>query len=155
MRKKIDITIEDEGRDQGKVFRITEMPAVKAEKWAARALVALLHSGVEIPDNIAKAGLAGIAAMGVSMLSGIEWDKLEPLLDEMMECVQVQAPNAKLGFKAILPQADDIEEVTTLFKLRQATLELHLGFSLADKLKSLRESAEEKETSQPAQTSQE
>ena len=44
MLKSVDITIE-EGRDKGKRFKITEMPAVKMDKWATKALLILGKSG--------------------------------------------------------------------------------------------------------------
>ena len=45
MARKVEyITIDQEGRDQGKTFKITEMPALKAEKWATRAFLALAAS---------------------------------------------------------------------------------------------------------------
>jgi hypothetical protein len=37
-------------RDKGKRFKITEMPAMKAEKWAARFFLALAKSGIDIPS---------------------------------------------------------------------------------------------------------
>ena len=42
-------TVQDEGRDNGKVFVLTEMPASRAESWAMRALLALMANGVEVP----------------------------------------------------------------------------------------------------------
>ena len=159
MRKWKNVTIEAEGRDQGKTFRITELSAFKAEKWAGRALIALISSGASIPDSVAKAGMAGVAAMGVQALttaSGIQWNAIEPLLDEMMGCVQfipsMDRPNVMLPWTTVV-NTDQVEEVQTLLTLRKEVLELHLGFSLADKLKSLSLSETEPATS-VAQTSQ-
>ena len=44
-------TVTDEGRDNGKVFVLTEMPASRAESWAMRALLALMAGGVEVPEH--------------------------------------------------------------------------------------------------------
>ncbi|PHM60592.1 hypothetical protein Xsto_03848 [Xenorhabdus stockiae] len=41
------ITIES-GRDAGKTFVITEMPIVKADDWAMRALFTIANGGVDI-----------------------------------------------------------------------------------------------------------
>ena len=87
-RKTADITIATAGRDVGKCFRLVEMPASKAEKWAAKAFLALARSGVEIPDNIAQAGLAGVASIGIKAFGGLAFADAEPLLDEMFTCVQ-------------------------------------------------------------------
>ena len=124
-----------ENRDKGKNFLLTEMSAVQAEKWAARALLALLKSGIELPENAASAGLAGVAAVGIKAFGAIPWDLAEPLLDEMMSCVRFIPPAKNVEPMLLLP--DMIEEVTTLLAIRKELLELHLGFSLAAKLSTL------------------
>ena len=151
MRNHKLIVIDKEGRDKGKTFKITEMPAMKAEKWATRALLALLHSGIEVPDDAANAGLAGIAAMGIAAFAGLKWQDADPLLEEMMTCVQI-IPDASnpMVVRPIMEMADDIEEVSTLFFLRKEVLELHLGFSIADKLSTSALSATKKETTSNA-----
>jgi len=129
------VVIEEEGRDFGKHFVLTEMPAHKAEKWAARALNALLASGMQLPDSTASMGLAGVASMGLSAFSGLPWDQVEPLLDEMFTCVKyLPDPQRESSLRAIIDAAGDIEEVMTRLTLRREVLELHLGFSLAEKL---------------------
>lgn len=131
MRKTKLVTITAENRDKGKTYLLTEMSAAKAEKWAARAFLALASSGVELPDGAAEAGLAGVAASGLAALAGLPWAQAEPLLDEMMQCVTIQPDPLKnpAFFRALVE--DDIEEVSTRLLLRKELLELHLGFSLA------------------------
>ena len=53
----------------------------------------------------------------------------------MMSCVQYvgnpeKSPDVKLAMSSV---PDAIEEVTTLLTIRKELLELHLGFSLADR----------------------
>jgi hypothetical protein len=130
-RREQTVAITAEGRDQGKVFVLREMPASQAEKWAARALLALAKSGVEIPDDAAQAGLAGVASIGFQAFGGLSWELAEPLLDEMFDCVKIQpGDNAAVTRKLI---EDDIEEVATRLKLRMALFELHTGFSMGAK----------------------
>lgn len=128
-RKTKTVTITSSGRDQGKVFFLTEMPATKAEKWAARAFLALAKAGLDVPEEAASAGVAGFAAMGLDAIGKLNWEDAEPLLDEMMGCVQVQ-PSPGIT-RPLVESADDIEEVMTLLEIRKELLELHLGFSLA------------------------
>lgn len=123
-RKTATIKIDAQGRDFGKTFIITELSAMAAEEWAGRALFAMMNSGVEIPDNIAKAGLAGVAALGIASLTKISFDAAKPLLDEMLTCVQIQ-PSPKV-IRALID--DDIEEVATLLTLRKEVFNLHLSF---------------------------
>jgi hypothetical protein len=123
MRKETTFVAED-GRDKGKQFHLKEMPASQAEAWAIRALLAIGNAGVEIPDDAAGLGMAGVAAMGIKALMAIPYAAAEPLLDEMMACVQAM-PSANV-FRPLVE--DDIEEVVTRFKLRKAVWELHAGF---------------------------
>ncbi|CAB3854632.1 hypothetical protein [Achromobacter anxifer] len=126
-RKQISLTIGAEGRDKGKVFILTELSAYDAEEWAGRALFSLMNAGVEIPDNIAEAGLAGVAAMGMKAIANLPFDSAKPLLDKMMDCVQIQpSPNVTREL-----MSGDIEEVATLFTLRKKILGLHLDFFTA------------------------
>lgn len=130
-RRTVTITIDAPGRDQGRTFEITELSAMRAEKWARRALCALAKSGVEIPDDIAAAGLAGIAAMGIRALSGIETAEMDALMDEMLGCIAVIPDPSKPFVKRPIRTEDDIEEVLTLLRLREEVLSLHLNFSIA------------------------
>ena len=120
-RKVATIVIDSEGRDCGKVFQLREMPAMQAERWA--------KSGVEIPENIANAGLAGVAALGLKAFGGLDFADAEPLLIEMMSCVQIIPDPAKPQVVRFLVD-DDIEEVATLLKLRAEVFSLHTGFSI-------------------------
>lgn len=43
-RRAIDIKIEEKGRDQGKLFKITEMSAFETEEWAERSINAILRN---------------------------------------------------------------------------------------------------------------
>lgn len=126
MRKTKEVTIEIEGRDKGKTFIITEMPALEVERWAARALQGLTASGVDLPENVTAGGGAALAAYGVQALSRIEFSTLDALLAEMLACVQVREP-------AIVRRltGDDIEEVSTLLLLRREWFGMHFGFFVA------------------------
>ena len=136
-RKTKLVTITAEGRDNGKGFFLTEMPAVQTEKWAARALLALTSSGVELPEGFdaRTASSAQLVSVGLEAFGKAKWDLIEPLLDEMMSCVQYvgnpeKSPDVKLAMSSV---PDAIEEVSTLLTIRKELLELHLGFSLAAK----------------------
>lgn len=130
-RKTLRYTVSDAGRDQGKVFVITEMPASQAEKWAIRAFMAAASTGAEIPDDLSAMGMAGLFRLGSEALAKIPFALAEPLLDEMMGCVQIAPsagnPNVVRGLIE-----DDIEEVATRARLRTQILQLHVGFSAAD-----------------------
>lgn len=147
-RKTQTVTIAAEGRDKGKVFVLTEMPASQAERWAARALLALGKSGVEIPDEAANAGMAAIAAAGIRAFASVSFDEAGPLLDEMMLCVQIQPDPAKPDVRRELIE-DDIEEVMTRLLLRSEVVALHVGFSITDALSKLGSAAKRQLASGP------
>jgi hypothetical protein len=127
-----------ENRDFGKIYLLTEMSAWAAEKWAARALLAIMKSA-DLPEDFASAGLSGVAALGMKAFGGIMPDALLPLMDEMLACVQV-IPDPKHPMPRGLVE-EDIEEINTLFEIRKRLLDLHLGFSLAAKLSAFSASA--------------
>lgn len=131
MRKQITYTATD-GRDTGKKFHITEMGARPAHRWATRALFALLNGGADIPEDALSLGMAGIAAVGVNMLNGVSLEAAEPLLDELLTCVEVQPDPSKPEVRRKLFD-EDIEEPVTYFKLQKEVLKLHLDFSSPDK----------------------
>lgn len=129
MRKTKTVLIEREGRDKGKSFLITEMPADQAERWAMRALLGMMRSGVQLPDEALSAGMAAISSYGLQMLAGLPEELFLSLMDEMMACVQYVQPIG--GTRPLMEgEGADIEELSTRITLRRAVLELHLGFSL-------------------------
>ncbi|MEK7888222.1 hypothetical protein AAB992_13975 [Burkholderia contaminans] len=127
MRKTLTYTVTANGRDKGKVFQLTEMPADAAEKWAIRALLAIGRAGIDLPPGIENEGIAAIARVGLEALMRIDFHDAEPLLDEMIGCVQLQPnPTDPRIVRALTP--DDIEEVSTRVALRREVFRLHTGF---------------------------
>lgn len=127
MRKTLTYTVTAEGRDQGKAFLLTEMPADAAEKWAIRVVLACGRAGVDLPPGVENEGIAGVARIGLSSLMRMDFIDAEPLLDEMMACVQIQ-PNPA-DPRVVRPLVtDDIEEIMTRLVLRREVFRLHTGF---------------------------
>lgn len=121
MRKVITHRIESPGRDTGKVFIITEMGARPAHRWATKAIFALINAGVDVPDDMQSMGLAGVAVMGLSAVTKLPHAVAEPLLDELLECVQIK--------QEVLTRPlvdEDIEEVKTYFDLQRVVLTMHI-----------------------------
>lgn len=110
-------------RDQGRTYIITEMSAFQAEDLAVRVLLALANAGVDVPE--AATGMAGLAAAGMDALKKLPYETAKPIMDEIRGFMQYQhKPN-----QPPMPLSEDnLEEVTTLFRLRKAFLQLHLGF---------------------------
>lgn len=128
-RKTADITIAEDNRDVGKTFHLTEMAAIPATKWATKVLFAIAQSGVDLSPEILAGGMASMAFLGIQALLHVNYEVAEPLLAELLTCVQVKEPAV---IRPLTP--NDIEEVSTVFKLYGEVLQMHTGFSLAGAL---------------------
>lgn len=117
------ITIEDEGRDKGKVFVITELPALDIERWTVRLVLALGKNGISLPDVQADSGFAGIAGILWVLMAQITPEDAEGLMATMMQ-------GLKMDEGKIVRDAggDDIEEPETILQIRMAWVDLHAGF---------------------------
>lgn len=137
-RRTETITIEDEGRDKGKVFVITEMSAMAGERWAGRITELVLASGVEVPEDISKesitedaAGLAQLVAIGVPLLKAMH----DPEIDKATwECVKYQHNPQHPPQALMQDDACQIEEISTVTHLRMAVFSMHTGFFSLEKL---------------------
>lgn len=130
-----------DNRDAGKAFLLTEMAAAKGEKWATRALNVLARSGVDLPPDFLRSGMASMFVVGIQALTSCNYIDAEPLLDEMMQCVVLIPDPSKPAVTRPIHLDSDIEEVGTILSLRDAVFELHTGFSVAGFLSSLGKSA--------------
>lgn len=131
--KDFDATV---GRDNGKKFKLTEMPAERAFDWGTKALLAMAKSGVSIPENIVEQGMAGVAMVAFKTVGGLEFMSIHELRRDLMACVQIYTPGSPTHARPPTGQ-DDIEEPQTIFQLCQEVIELHLGFSVAEGLSRL------------------
>jgi hypothetical protein len=130
MRKTAQYKVEEKGRDQGKVFLLTEMTARQGEEWAMKVLLALMASNVNLPEGFENLGMAALAQMGLKALTGLKWEVLEPLLSEMMQNIEIIPDPAKTHVHRPLIE-DDIEEILTRLKLRAEVWNLNMGFLAA------------------------
>jgi hypothetical protein len=138
------------GRDheKGWLFLITEWYADRAEKWAERMLFALTRDagGIPIdPERLIGTGMNGIFALGMqTLLAGkMRSEEVIPLLDELLDCVQVirdpkvRAQGTGEPVATRISSPDDIEEVGTRLWLKSEVIKLHTGFSPAGALSTL------------------
>jgi len=135
----IDKDVPD-NRDAGKLYVLTEMPATQAEKWAAKAFLGMAKGGIQIPDDLASSGMAGIAALTIGAFANLRFADAEPLMDEMFASCVAYVPDpsnrsiyrgakvADLGNPIGRMLEDDIEEVATRVKLRREVFDLHTLF---------------------------
>lgn len=123
-------TVTAEGRDKGKVFILTEMPADQGERWANRAALALTNTGAAIPEEALGAGWAALAAIGVQALGMLRAESVQPLLDELWpSCVKYEHKPGQMLQEVIPGVNSPIEEIATRYAIYYALWKLHTGFS--------------------------
>lgn len=90
MRKEVFITLQDGGNDV--MFRITQMPAMQQARWTSKALIMLAATGVvtnlnmfEV-DKLQKQFEKDGIKMLVDLIGKLEYEKVEPLLNELLAC---------------------------------------------------------------------
>lgn len=136
-------------RDAGAVFVLTEMSADRGARWAYRLLLMLFNAQADDEDSrmteeMLHTGMAGVAALRNMVpevyraMQRLDYDKVAPLLDELMTCAKYQPPDTRLQPQAILSGDNcQIQEISTFFKLHWALLDLHTGFSESGGLQTL------------------
>jgi hypothetical protein len=124
-----------DNRDGGKRYQLTEMPARQAEEWVIKAFLAISSSGVEVSEEAKANGAAGVITEGMAGFLRMKPQDAMPLLDDMMQCVQIWDTTHK-GYRDIMSD-DDIEEIATRFMLRAEVVELHTGFPVTAALSTL------------------
>ncbi len=131
MRKEIEITLLDRGKEL--IFKIREMPASKLEKWLMKAVLLIAQSR-EKNTNLSENDESQISTFAhlfasnkLELLLELNFEKAEPLLDELLTCVQRKVDSALI---AVTPDNIDtfIDDVETLFRLRLEVLKLNLDF---------------------------
>jgi hypothetical protein len=143
---------ERENRDGGKSYLLTEMPARQAERWGRHAVAACSRNDLDIKGELAKLGLLGFYLVGFQALAGGDVVAVDALMDEMLICIKIiESPTVARP----LGGDGDIEEVSTLIRLRKELLELHMGFTFAELASILLAAASANQTDSPnTQTSQ-
>lgn len=122
-RKTCRLVIDEPGRDKGKAFVITELPALDIERWTVRLVLALGRNGVSLPNVQADSGFAGIAGILWVLIAQISPADAEALMATMMEGLKID--EGKIVRDA---GGDDIEEPESLLQIRMAWVDLHAGF---------------------------
>jgi hypothetical protein len=120
---------ERENRDAGRSYLITEMPALKAERWARHAIGAMSRQDLNVREEFGKLGMLGFYLLGLQALAGGDMPAVDELMDEMLTCIKIiESPTVLRP----LGGDGDIWEVSTIYLLRKELIELHMGFTFAE-----------------------
>lgn len=152
MRKQETINI-TEG-DRVITFEITQMPALKLEKWIYRAAILIARAtGASVAGDSIKEARAAMKKIqeaakekdkekakekedeGIrwitSVIGGLDFVEAEPLLDELLGCVKLLPSGAGSRItQDMTPQTieGNIESPLTLMMLRKEALRVNLSF---------------------------
>lgn len=130
MARKTKEIIIDNGRDKGNTYVITEKSALEAEKFFVKLLLSVgknTNLSEVMADQGSLTALTNKEAL-TELLFSLDYDVAEELMDEMMTCVQFKyvikgAPDTRPLIK------EDIQDVSTLMRLREEVINLHINFT--------------------------
>lgn len=129
-RKEIPFIVETEGRDKGKEFLITEMSAWDADTLAQDIFRAMGDSNYTgIPPDVIAMGCAGLATVGLSVISASSPDVAQTLRDRLMSTVDIIITTKEGGRQQRkVNGALDFEEVSTIRTLLDKVFEINFDF---------------------------
>ena len=125
------VVIETPGRDQGKCFRVQEMPAYQGERWATRAFHEIMRAGGEADGYVPGAGWEALAMAGYKSFGRLDLAVAQPLWDELLDCVTVVPEQSRPEVFRPLLLDSDVEEIATIVQLKLEAFSIHANFSRA------------------------
>ena len=122
MRKTEIIKLVDDGQER--IFKITQMPATKAERWANRAAFLLMKAGKDLQGK-KDIGVNDI----IKALATLDYNEVEPLYNELIECCEYMPDANSMGIMCTQNTIDaQIIEPVNLYRLRLAVAKLNFSF---------------------------
>ncbi|EPB7456777.1 hypothetical protein [Citrobacter freundii] len=128
-RKEIPFIVETEGRDKGKEFLITEMSAWDADSLAQDIFRAMGDSNYSsIPADVIAMGCAGLATVGLSVISASSPEVARQLRDRLMSTVDIIITNEGQRQQRKVNGSLDFEEVSTIRSLLDKVFQVNFDF---------------------------
>lgn len=128
-RKEIPFIVETEGRDKGKEFLITEMSAWDADSLAQDIFRAMGDSNYSsIPADVIAMGCAGLATVGLSVISASSPEVARQLRDRLMSTVDIIITNDGQRQQRKVNGSLDFEEVSTIRSLMDKVFQVNFDF---------------------------
>lgn len=132
-RKEIPFIVETEGRDKGKEFLITEMSAWDADSLAQDIFRAMGDSNYSsIPADVIAMGCAGLATVGLSVISASSPEVARQLRDRLMSTVDIIITNEGQRQQRKVNGSLDFEEVSTIRSLLDKVFQVNFEFLKID-----------------------
>lgn len=131
MVKQVTVVCPHDGADKGKRFVITRMSAVAADRWGRHCMQAAASSGADIAGVAQGGGIAAVAAAGIGIFAAMDPDRMDALIDQLLQCVQMQPDPANPGVLLawdVVSAGGQIEEIPTVGWLQKEAFALHVDF---------------------------
>lgn len=128
-RREIPFIVEEEGRDKGKEFLITEMSAWDADTLSQDIFRAMGDSNYNsIPADVIAMGCAGLATVGLSVISASSPEVAKTLRDQLMSTVDIVISHDGQRQQRKVNGSIDFEEVSTIRALLDKVFEVNFSF---------------------------
>ncbi|WP_163199213.1 hypothetical protein [Citrobacter freundii] len=128
-RKEIPFIVETEGRDKGKEFLITEMSAWDADTLAQDIFRAMGDSNYSsIPADVIAMGCAGLATVGLSVISASSPEVARQLRDRLISTVDIIITSEGQRQQRKVNGSLDFEEVSTIRSLLDKVFQVNFDF---------------------------
>ncbi len=128
-RKEIPFIVEEDGRDKGKEFLITEMSAWDADSLAQDIFRAMGDSNYSsIPPDVIAMGCAGLATVGLSVISASSPEVARQLRDRLMSTVDIIITSDGKRQQRKVNGSLDFEEVSTIRSLLDKVFQVNFDF---------------------------
>lgn len=116
-------------RDAGKVFIITEMPALEGAELANELNgMAGRAENLAIPDDVVLMGCAGLATLGMPLLAASGRECYVKVRDELLKNVQISISHEGKEIVRKVNVSLDIEEVDTINLIVDKSFEINFAF---------------------------
>lgn len=139
--KSITYTIDNEkSRDNGKSYLITEMHVLDIDEWSIRVGSAMARGGLDVRDiNLANGistetigGILELMNLGIQGFGNMASQETIDLLNELVDrCVQF-VPSGGKPRRLDIRDANDVQDLKTLWIIRKEAFNLHTGFFAQD-----------------------
>ncbi|HCC3331614.1 TPA: hypothetical protein M4731_004640 [Salmonella enterica] len=128
MRKEITWLVDDDNRDKGKEFVITEMSAWDAEELAEEIMRSMSHGGYfDIQPEVIQMGIAGLATIGLSVIASADRETARMIGQRLLDSVEIvithEGKQTRRKAKSI-----DFEEVSTIRQIKDKAMHLNFDF---------------------------
>lgn len=136
MRETKDIVLMDEDLEGKPVelhFKLTQMSAIKQERWINRVVALFVSSNAKDMGSVQSILGSGKIESIMALFNGLKYEDIEPLYNELLECVQYipDKDNPSYTQPMTAKNADTvITDVRNLYTLRFESLKINFSFFL-------------------------